>query len=250
MLHTKQLTSELASGKLVATQHKLHLQVLQSKNLWVSLWSSCFPYLVLKLASSVAHLGCLVFWCRCWDQWWVQGVWPSLDLVEVYVCRNYKTPEHIIWPCVNWIWRNFHVVTASAKTTKTRELLFFFFGTSIVGKTEKVSLAKCLWMFFSFGRMNQYVLQNIQETYQICCTMAVWFTGTECDSLNCLSSQVCPPPSTLGRGGASDIYISRQCLQLQEEEINGDWQQRPGNLMFWRAFNYVYHRYTEDNKIV
>lgn len=41
----------------------------------------------------------------------VQGVWPSLDLVEVYVCRNSKTPDHIIWLCVNWIWCNlFHLV--------------------------------------------------------------------------------------------------------------------------------------------
>lgn len=136
------------------------------------------------------------------------------------------------------------------KGYKDKRVIGIFFRTSIVGKTEKVSLAKCLWMFFSFGRMNQYVPQNIQETSQICCTMADWFTGTKCGSLNCLISQVCPPPSTLGRGGACDIYTSKQCLQLQEEEINGDWQQRPGNLMFWRAFNYVYHRYTEDNKIV
>lgn len=137
---------------------------------------------------------------------------------------------------------------SQCKGYEDKRVIGIFFGTSIVGKTEKVSLAKCLWIFSPLAGWINTSPKIFKKPSTFVC--ADWFTGTKCGSLNCFSSQVCPFPPTLGRGGASDIYTSKQGLQLQSEEINGDWQQRPENVMFWRAFNYVYHRYTEDNKIV
>lgn len=145
--------------------------------------------------------------------------------------------------------QDFVVVTASEKATKTRGLLVFSLGRLLwVKQKRSVLLSACgcflLWQDESI-RPPKYSrnLPDLLHNGRLVHGPKVWQPRSP--HFTSLSSSL-----HLGRGGACDIYTSKQCLQLQEEEINGDWQQRPGNVMFWRAFNYVYHRYTEDNKIV